>query len=126
MSDGKPGRGSDQFPLRFPAGMRDFIKDAADRNNRSMNAEIIARLQTTINGNKGAPNITVALEALPQGVGTQRVSVAQFLDALNRTIKETVEVGKKAERQAKREAEQQSPTLLPAEDTENGPKKDGE
>lgn len=45
MSDLKPGRGSDQFPLRLPDGMRERIKDAADRNGRSMNAEIVATLE---------------------------------------------------------------------------------
>lgn len=45
MAGGKPGRGSDQFPLRFPDGMRDHLKAAAEANNRSMNAEIIARLE---------------------------------------------------------------------------------
>lgn len=39
------GRGSDQFPLRFPDGMRDQLKEAAKVNGRSMNAEIIARLE---------------------------------------------------------------------------------
>lgn len=47
MSDKKPGRGSDQFPLRLPDGMRERIKVAAEANGRSMNAEIIERLTTT-------------------------------------------------------------------------------
>lgn len=34
----------DKFMLRMPEGMRDRIKAAADRNNRSMNAEIINTL----------------------------------------------------------------------------------
>lgn len=34
--------------LRLPEGMRQSIKDAADKSGRSMNAEIIHRLQTTI------------------------------------------------------------------------------
>lgn len=41
----KTGRGSDQFVLRLPDGMRDRIKAAAERNNRSMNAEIVATLE---------------------------------------------------------------------------------
>lgn len=45
MADGKPGRGSDQFPLRLPDGMRDRIKAAADAAGRSMNAEIVATLE---------------------------------------------------------------------------------
>lgn len=39
------GRGADQFTVRFPDGMRDRIKAAAESNNRSMNAEIVAALQ---------------------------------------------------------------------------------
>ncbi|MDO6722778.1 Arc family DNA-binding protein [Celeribacter halophilus] len=41
----KAGRGSDQFVVRMPDGMRDRIKLAADMNGRSMNAEIIATLE---------------------------------------------------------------------------------
>ncbi|MGI3128223.1 Arc family DNA-binding protein [Nitratireductor sp. PBL-C9] len=36
---------SDGFMLRFPDGMRGRIKAAAEANNRSMNAEIIATLE---------------------------------------------------------------------------------
>ncbi len=45
MSEAKPGRGSDQFPLRLPDGMRDTIKEVAAENKRSMNAEIIALIE---------------------------------------------------------------------------------
>jgi hypothetical protein len=45
MSDARPGRGSDQFALRLPDGMRDRIRRAADQNGRSMNAEIVATLE---------------------------------------------------------------------------------
>jgi len=37
-------RGSDQFPVRFPDGMRDKVKALAARNGRSMNSEIIYAL----------------------------------------------------------------------------------
>lgn len=40
-----PSETQDRFIVRFPDGMRDRIKAAAEANNRSMNAEIIARLQ---------------------------------------------------------------------------------
>lgn len=33
----RPGRGSDQFALRFPAGLRDKTKSAADNAGKSMN-----------------------------------------------------------------------------------------
>ncbi|PZU23778.1 MAG: DNA-binding protein [Shinella sp.] len=41
----KAGRGSEQVMIRLPDGMRDRIKEAAERNNRSMNAEIVAALE---------------------------------------------------------------------------------
>lgn len=40
-----PSAKQDQFVLRFPDGMRERIKQAADANRRSMNAEIIAALE---------------------------------------------------------------------------------
>ncbi len=42
---GRPSRSSDQFIVRLPDGLRDRIKTAADANNRSMNAEIVATLE---------------------------------------------------------------------------------
>ncbi|NSY95784.1 Arc family DNA-binding protein [Agrobacterium tumefaciens] len=42
----KTARGDDQYMLRLPAGMRDEIKASADANGRSMNAEIVARLNS--------------------------------------------------------------------------------
>ncbi|MCG7508531.1 Arc family DNA-binding protein [Mesorhizobium retamae] len=41
----RPGRGSDQFPLRLPDGLRDRIKTAAENSGRSMNAEIVRVLE---------------------------------------------------------------------------------
>ena|SRR5437870_12903634 len=40
-----PSRKLDKFILRLPNGMRDAIAASAKANNRSMNAEIILRLQ---------------------------------------------------------------------------------
>ena len=38
--------------LRLPDGMRDILKAAAEENGRSMNAEIVARLQESLDGNQ--------------------------------------------------------------------------
>lgn len=43
-----PSKQLDQFVLRLPQGMRDRIKILADSNGRSMNAEIVARLEKSI------------------------------------------------------------------------------
>lgn len=40
-----PSKQLDQFVVRLPDGMRDRIKHAAELNNRSMNAEIVATLE---------------------------------------------------------------------------------
>lgn len=42
------GRDSDKFMLRLPDGMRDRIRDSAEANSRSMNAEIVARLEASL------------------------------------------------------------------------------
>ena len=45
MVQDSPSRRQDQFIVRLPDGMRERIRLAADRNNRSMNAEIVATLE---------------------------------------------------------------------------------
>jgi hypothetical protein len=56
------GRSSDQFMLRLPDGMRDMIAEMAERNGRSMNAEIVSALAHQIA--RFAPNASV-----PPGMG---------------------------------------------------------
>lgn len=43
----KVSRDAAHFRLRIPEGLREEIREAAEANNRSMNAEIIARLSGT-------------------------------------------------------------------------------
>ncbi|MEF9605904.1 Arc family DNA-binding protein [Paracoccus sp. PXZ] len=45
MSESQNRKLTEQFMLRLPDGMRDRIKHAAEANNRSMNAEIVATLE---------------------------------------------------------------------------------
>lgn len=42
-----PSDQADKVLVRMPDGMRDRLKEAAKTNNRTMNAEIVARLQAT-------------------------------------------------------------------------------
>lgn len=42
------GRESDKFMLRLPEGMRHHIAEAAKKNGRSMNAEIVQRLALSL------------------------------------------------------------------------------
>lgn len=50
-----PSRGSDQFNLRLPEGMRDRLRDAAEANGRSMNAEIVARIEGSFEAQAADP-----------------------------------------------------------------------
>lgn len=47
MVQDTPSRKLDQYIVRFPDGMRDRIKEAAEVSGRSMNAEIVARLESS-------------------------------------------------------------------------------
>jgi hypothetical protein len=52
MTKNYPSRNLDKFILRLPEGMRDEIAASAKANNRSMNAEIIVRLQSSFNSDR--------------------------------------------------------------------------
>ena len=43
-----PSQLAERFQIRLPDGMRDRLKSEAEKNGRSMNAEIIQRLQSTL------------------------------------------------------------------------------
>lgn len=56
----------DRFMVRLPDGMRDTLKSIADANKRTMNAEIVARLERTIaEDTKGGAEALKALQASP-------------------------------------------------------------
>lgn len=43
-----PSEKQDQYMLRMPDGMRDALKAKAAENKRSLNAEIVSRLQASL------------------------------------------------------------------------------
>jgi plasmid stability protein len=45
-----PSQMQDKFIIRFPDGMRERIKVAADANGRTMTAEIVWRLEQSLSG----------------------------------------------------------------------------
>ncbi|CAN7203298.1 Arc family DNA-binding protein [Rhizobium sp. LjRoot30] len=50
MAD-EPNRSwKDQYMLRFPDGMRDLLKQHAEKNGRSLNVEIVTRLEASLAG----------------------------------------------------------------------------
>ncbi len=42
-----PSQKLDQYIIRFPDGMRDWLKAEAEKSGRSMNAEIVYRMELT-------------------------------------------------------------------------------
>ncbi len=58
---GEP-RDQNRFLVRMPDGMRDRIRDAAAENGRSMNAEIIYRLQTTLEMDDYVPKLNAQVD----------------------------------------------------------------
>lgn len=68
-----PSDAADKFVVRFPEGMRERIAEAAKENNRSMNAEVVARLQASFD---------VAPSTHVQGAEELAISRAQTITAM--------------------------------------------
>jgi hypothetical protein len=64
MSDAKyPSQLAERFQIRMPDGLRDKIRAAAEENKRSMNTEIIARLEESFNplGRSGVFGVSISI-----------------------------------------------------------------
>ncbi|HHJ4202524.1 TPA: Arc family DNA-binding protein [Aeromonas veronii] len=70
MSQPKP------YPLRMSDEMRSSLQESADRSGRSLNAEIVHRLQQsidaslvgTLNGGPGSPRMVASVEIIDPGI----------------------------------------------------------
>lgn len=75
----RTNRNSDQFKVRLPDGMREEISKSADANNRSMSAEIVARIANS------APEKTlrdeIAIAALTGLYASRDLQMATLHDA---------------------------------------------
>lgn len=73
----------DKYIVRFPDGMREAVAEAARQNNRSMNAEIVARLSQSFEGaaesveleQLRAENATLKLMLEGKSLGTDLAAV---------------------------------------------------
>lgn len=96
MAGEKHGRGADQVSLRLPDGMRDRIKLQADRNGRSMNAEIVQALEEFF---PPEPSIEQVLDRVHAAIDTAQKSVnvpyrkalVEALDALSERLSTGIE-----------------------------------
>lgn len=60
----KPVQLGDQYKLRLPEGMRDAIWKSSVANKRSMNAEIISRLEHSFSNDSKLDQIIAKLDRL--------------------------------------------------------------
>lgn len=64
MAEETPVRDFEKFMLRMPEGMRDRIAREAKANGRSMNAELIARIEKTLEDDTALAKLTDRVEEL--------------------------------------------------------------
>lgn len=80
MTERKP-QVEDKYVVRFPDGMRDQLKQLASENGRSLNAEIIYRLQSTLEMDAYVPEINAHIETEDDAFNRVR-SLLSEVDAL--------------------------------------------
>lgn len=87
-----PSRTADQFVVRFPDGMRDQIAALAKANNRSMNAEIVARLQRSLEADQEVEQRTSGSGAAPEDVEQALAQIEQGARILKDVIRGRAEL----------------------------------
>jgi plasmid stability protein len=86
-------RASDKFILRLPDGMREHLAEVAERNGRSMNAEVIAALAMYFE-HASRPRWPVAAESKGYRVDT---AIKDLVDQLATQHQELTQLIKKAD-----------------------------
>lgn len=67
--------------VRFPEGMRDRLKEAASANGRSMNAEIVARLEVSLEVDAQLADPRAGAEAVKPLIDLVREEFSSKIDA---------------------------------------------
>jgi|GEM_PF-1678423 len=76
-----PSSKQDQFVVRFPEGLRDKIRVAAEQNGRSMNAEIVSRIEESLDPSL---NKDEQLDMLYGYMDEAHKERSELIDAINR------------------------------------------
>ncbi|KQT53684.1 hypothetical protein ASG43_17765 [Aureimonas sp. Leaf454] len=82
MDDKFPSEAAERFQVRMPDGMRDRLRVAAEKNNRSMNAEIIDRLERSLAGVDAEETFSLMLNPEAR-IKLARHRLRQVLDLLD-------------------------------------------
>ncbi len=88
----RPSDAQDKFIIRLPDGMREQLKTAAEANNRTMTAEVVARLKASFEADEAAqlPDFTASLfaDTVEQEFETLRGQVRTLVDAHHTLVAE--------------------------------------
>jgi len=90
-----PSDQADKFMLRLPNGMRDRIKDAAEQNGRSMNSEIVMRLESSLNNLLDVGSFDLKFDVLnPE---RYEGNLIQLIETYHKLVRRALEEAKKPE-----------------------------
>ncbi|WP_322997492.1 Arc family DNA-binding protein [Castellaniella sp.] len=84
MTQESPSRDLDKVIVRLPEGMRDRLKAAAADNNRSMNAEIVARLEGSFSDSEPSGGAAEIAEVVAQKTLADLFNSPEFSDLVGR------------------------------------------
>lgn len=76
-------RESEKFVVRLPDGMSDRIKASADANNRSMNAEIVSRLEDSLDEKQTVASLSINLDLADLGMSDLKDKLQMISDHLD-------------------------------------------
>ena len=89
----RPGRNSDKLVVRFPDGMKAKLERAAAISNRSLNAEIISRLERSLSEFSRMDDMQMdVIKSVYQGMvsGMAEYLIQQGLDVSKEKIEEYI------------------------------------
>ena len=96
----RPSETQDKFIIRLPDGMREQLKAAAEANNRTMTAEVVARLRASLDTDAAGkvPNFTSGffVEAVENEFETLRTQIQTLVDAHHMLVAEVRKLTPKA------------------------------
>jgi hypothetical protein len=86
-----PSDAAAKFMVRLPGDMRDRIAEAAKANNRSMNSEIVARLEASFNleplrGSKKEEFMKLVNEAIDERLALEKAKEAKGRGAAKKKL----------------------------------------
>lgn len=109
MSESPNRKLQDQFMLRLPNGMRDRVRTLAEKNNRSMNSEIIAALEAWVGGQASTSNERSLLKSRLDDLAARRESAEAQMTEIRRAMHEVIERLARMEEQDRRNADRHHP-----------------